>query len=74
MAVARAKPGLHVNHGRRGGWSTDSPPLASSLLATCNSWSIDIHFNPKVGKSDGGSRGTVRGRGKQERQYCAEEP
>ena len=26
MAVARAKPGLHVNHGRRGGWSTGSPP------------------------------------------------
>jgi len=31
MAVAWAKPGLHVNHGRRGGWSTGSPPLALSL-------------------------------------------
>ena len=33
MAVARAKPGLHVNHGRRGGWSTGSPP--AGFVAGC---------------------------------------
>ena len=37
MAVARAKPGLHVNHGRRGGWSTGSPPAGFVAAASTNS-------------------------------------
>jgi hypothetical protein len=34
MAVARAKPGLHVNHGRRGAGARVAPPLALSLGPT----------------------------------------
>ena len=54
MAVTRAKPGLHVNHGRRGGWSTGSPPagFVAGLLRDIDTYTTGFARGTNQGQAN----------------------